>query len=65
MIEQLEICCCGITLSNKTLVKIMGANGAGTYLKEMEIYYNEWKTATFSNKNFKLGEVNELLREAG
>ena len=43
----------------------MGANGAGTYLKEREVYYNEWKTTNFSNKNFKLNEVNELLREAG
>ena len=54
----------GIGLNEKTMLKVMGKQDLGEFLKAREEYYDEWRSKQFSHKDFPLANLNKLLKEA-
>ena len=55
----------GLSFCDRTLVQVMGKQDAGQFLKKRDEHYDEWRYSQFSNPNFPIDNLNELLREAG
>ena len=47
-------CYCGLTVPNRKLFRIMGRDEFGLFLKDREIYYNEWRFKQLSSQNFPI-----------
>ena len=51
-------------MNEKTMLKVMGKQDLGEFLKAREEYYDEWRFKQFSHKDFPLTNLNKLLKEA-
>ena len=55
----------GLSLGDRALLKIMGPANLGEFLRERETEYNEWRKKQFSNDNFPLLIIEQMVKRAG
>ena len=46
-------CYCGLELAHWLLLTVLGKENMGLFLRNREIYFNEWRVKEFSHPNFK------------
>ena len=55
----------GLTLPFRILVQTMGKENAGMFLKNRELYFDEWRFQQILDPRFPLENMNKMLRDAG
>ena len=65
LLQDLIVTPYGMSLPDKTLTKIMGKQYAGQFFVSRDKFMSSWRERKFSNPNFQMKELNELLKEAG
>ena len=54
MREVVELSDCGLSIPSRILVKYMGSDGLGQYLREREEFFDNWKGTQYSHKDFPI-----------
>ena len=55
----------GLMFKHRILLKLMGKENFGNYLKLLELHFDEWRAREFSYLAFPLAKINQLLEKAG
>ena len=51
----------GLSPSDRVIVKIMGKQEAGTFMRKRAIHFRQWRRFQFSFEAFPIDGINELL----
>ena len=65
MESEAVVCEGGLAFPNRTILRAIGKEGLGNYLRAREIYCDSFRFKHFSHPEFELEGINELLEMVG
>ena len=63
--SDFELCECGISISSRILLRVMGKADFGVFLRRREEFWDDFRYKLFSHPNFCIQELNQYLNKFG